>query len=74
MADAPTTDPRIYRGLRPEQADGLACIVCGTNYLTDAPKSGSVPVGRSVTNSQVFACKSPRPCAGQLGHPAGVAL
>ena len=36
------------------QADGLACVTCGTDYLMVA--APHVPVGRSVTGSQVFAC------------------
>ncbi|MGH3902327.1 MAG: hypothetical protein ACRDTA_29565 [Pseudonocardiaceae bacterium] len=36
------------------QADGLACVACGADYLrVHVPH---VPVGRSVTGSQVFAC------------------
>lgn len=37
-----------------QQADGLACVVCGADYLT--VKVARVPVGRSHTGSQVFAC------------------
>ena len=36
------------------QADGLACVVCGADYLR--VRAAHVPVGRSVTGSQVFAC------------------
>ena len=32
------------------QEDGLACVVCGQRY------GAFVPVGRSRTGSQVFAC------------------
>lgn len=39
--------------LNATQADGLACVVCGTRFPADTP---SVPVGRSATGSQVFAC------------------
>jgi hypothetical protein len=46
---------KIISGLTADQADGLACVVCGLDYL-DTPRSASVPVGRSVTGSQVFAC------------------
>ncbi|MCX9191961.1 hypothetical protein C3Y87_11140 [Carbonactinospora thermoautotrophica] len=36
------------------QRDGLACVVCGRDYLKNpVPR---VPVGRSGTSSQVFAC------------------
>jgi hypothetical protein len=45
----------IIAGLTADQADGLACVICGRDYLR-APGSASVPVGRSVTGSQVFAC------------------
>jgi hypothetical protein len=44
----------VTTGLTALQADGLACITCGTNYLTVAGRH--VPVGWSVTGSQVFAC------------------
>jgi len=41
-------------GLTPAQADGLACVVCGVDYLEhNTPRR---PVGRSHTDSQVFAC------------------
>jgi hypothetical protein len=44
----------LITGLTPVQADGLACTVCGADYLrVRVPR---VPVGRSVTGSQVFAC------------------
>jgi hypothetical protein len=44
----------ITTGLTAPQADGLACVVCGADYLRiQVPH---VPVGRSVTGSQVFAC------------------
>lgn len=36
------------------QADGLACVACGADYLR--VRVPHVPVGRSVTGSQVFAC------------------
>lgn len=35
-------------------ADGLACVVCGANFLETAVSH--VPVGHSETGSQVFAC------------------
>ena len=41
----------INPGLTALQADGLACVACGADYLRV-----HVPVGRSVTGSQVFAC------------------
>lgn len=50
---------KIVTGLTPSQADGLACVVCGVDYLrVHVPH---VPVGRSVTGSQVFACVGCRP-------------
>jgi hypothetical protein len=36
------------------QADGLACVVCGADYLR--VRAPQVPMGRSTTGSQVFAC------------------
>ncbi|PKW14291.1 hypothetical protein [Saccharopolyspora spinosa] len=44
----------IVDGLTALQADGLACVVCEVNYLY--VQVASVPVGRSKTGSQVFAC------------------
>lgn len=46
---------KIISGLTTGQADGLACVICGLDYLRTVG-SASVPVGRSVTGSQVFAC------------------
>ncbi|HEU0087975.1 MAG TPA: hypothetical protein VFQ77_10040 [Pseudonocardiaceae bacterium] len=43
----------IIAGLTPLQVDGLACIEFGADYLQI--KVPHVPVGRSVTGSQVFA-------------------
>jgi len=45
---------RRWTGLAPAQADGLTCVVCGRDFRT--PGSVAVPVGRSHTGSQVFAC------------------
>jgi excisionase family DNA binding protein len=40
--------------LTPAQADGLACVVCGVDYLEhNTPRR---PVGWSQSGSQVFAC------------------
>lgn len=73
MDRAQTTDPRLFRHLLPDQADGLACVVCRASFLVNPPRAW-VPVGRSLRDSQVFACAEPKPCAGQLGHqPAEVA-
>ncbi|GAA5115277.1 hypothetical protein [Haloechinothrix salitolerans] len=44
----------IIAGLTTVQADGLACVACGADYLQ--VRVPHVPVGRSVTGSQVFAC------------------
>lgn len=44
----------IITGLSDLQADGLACTTCGVDYL--AVPTPHVPVGRSATGSQVFAC------------------
>jgi hypothetical protein len=45
---------KIITGLSALQADGLACVACGVDYFrVHVPH---VPVGRSVTGSQVFAC------------------
>ena len=44
----------IITGLTPLQADGLACVVCEADYLR--VRVSHVPVGRSVTGSQVFTC------------------
>jgi hypothetical protein len=45
---------KIITGLTPPQADGLACVVCGADYLrVHVPHA---PVGRSITGSQVFVC------------------
>lgn len=41
-------------GLSEAQADGLACVICGANYLR--VRLAHVPVGRSATGSRVFAC------------------
>jgi hypothetical protein len=49
----------IITGLNTTQADGLACVVCGAEYLR--VRVPHVPVGRSVTGSQVFACVGCRP-------------
>ncbi|GAA3889996.1 hypothetical protein GCM10022243_63570 [Saccharothrix violaceirubra] len=42
------------------QADGRACVVCRTDFLSTSVVH--IPVGRSSTGSQVFACST---------HPAG---
>ena len=50
----PMSHDTIIAGLSPLQADGLACAACGAGYLRVCVPH--VPVGRSVTGSQVFAC------------------
>jgi hypothetical protein len=48
------------------QADGLACVICGRNFLTE-PAVGQ-PVGfAQVTGSQVFACAAT--CAARATEP-----
>lgn len=47
---------QIITKLTALQADGLACMVCGADYLHI--RVPHVPVGLSVTGSQVFACVS----------------
>ncbi|MEV6604723.1 hypothetical protein [Kutzneria sp. NPDC051319] len=44
----------VWLDLTPMQADGLACVICRTNYLVAGRPCR--PVGRSHTGSQVFAC------------------
>jgi len=44
----------ITTGLTALQANGLACVVCGADYLH--VRVPHVPLGWSVTGSQVFAC------------------
>ncbi|GGU46891.1 hypothetical protein [Lentzea flava] len=44
----------IITALTPLQADGLACVECRVDYFR--VRVPHVPVGRSVTGSQVFAC------------------
>jgi hypothetical protein len=60
---------KIVTGLTLLQADGLACVVCGADYLrVHVPH---VPVGWSGTGSQVFACVGCRP-DDQHGELGGV--
>jgi hypothetical protein len=59
----------IITGLSASQADGLACVVCGADYLrVHVPH---VPVGRPGTGSQVFACVGCR-SHGQRSEAGGV--
>ena len=48
------TAEKIITGLTPLQADGLACVACGADYLRVGV--AHAPVGWSLTGSQVFAC------------------
>jgi hypothetical protein len=59
---------QIITGLNPLQADGLACVTCGADFLR--VRVPHVPVGRSVTGSQVFCCVS---CPGGVQHAGGAA-
>jgi len=45
---------REWTHLNEAQADGRACVMC--EMPTGSRPGGSVPVGRSSTGSQVFAC------------------
>ncbi|MFR9758189.1 hypothetical protein [Streptomyces sp. TR06-5] len=45
----------LWTGLNERQADGLACVACGRDYLQSPLPH--YPVGRSATGSQVFACR-----------------
>jgi hypothetical protein len=61
---------KIITGLTPLQADGLACVVCGADYLR--VRVPHVPVGRSVTGSRVFACRGC--CPVEIQRKAGGVL
>ncbi|HWR48046.1 MAG TPA: hypothetical protein VN327_10615 [Pseudonocardiaceae bacterium] len=63
------TAEKIVTKLAPLWTDGLACVVCGAAYLR--VHVGDVPVGRSGTGSQVFACMGCLP-ADQQAEPGGV--
>ncbi|MCX5050984.1 hypothetical protein [Streptomyces sp. NBC_00474] len=57
---------RYFWHLNAVQADGLACVLCGTNFLEE--RITAVPVGRSPADeSQVFSCKA---CAGRIADDA----
>ena len=56
----------LWYDLDPAQADGLTCVICSRDFLRHpVPR---VPVGRSVTGSQVMACVGS--CAEQAVLPA----
>lgn len=59
----------ITTGLTPVQAHGLACVACGVDYLQ--VRVPHVPVGGSVTGSQVFARLG---CPEDVQHAAGGVL
>ncbi|MGH3982129.1 MAG: hypothetical protein ACRDST_05435 [Pseudonocardiaceae bacterium] len=56
---------QTWTALGSAQADGLACVVCARDYLRHPTQR--IPVGRSLTGSQVFACDGA--CA-HLAHGA----
>jgi hypothetical protein len=58
---------RIWTGLGPAQADGQACVICARSF--HARGSVAMPVGRSHTGSQVFACADK--CTSCVGAPDG---
>ncbi|WP_410670555.1 hypothetical protein [Amycolatopsis sp. cmx-4-68] len=60
MAQTRCTPEWLPANLNDAQEDGLACVICGADYLTD--NAPHVPVGRSKTGSQVFACSDGRDC------------
>lgn len=58
---------RYFWHLSTEQADGVACVVCGRNFLQNPVNSTAV--GREpATDSQVFACVEP--CAQTIAQEA----
>jgi hypothetical protein len=56
----------IFNDLNNEQADGLACVRvrCKADFRTTGIRA--VPVGESITGSQVFACADL--CAAAVGY------
>ena len=66
--DADPAAEDVDEALTPAQADGLACVVCGVDFLTATVAHR--PVGRSETGSQVFACCShdEQAATGELGE------
>jgi hypothetical protein len=59
----------VLTHLTSAQADGLTCVVCGRDYLNDPERTPHVPVGRSGTGSQIFACTPG--CAAQVAETGG---
>lgn len=45
----------VWPDLTPMHAEGLACVVCGSNYVIERHRTRT-PVGRSAAGAQVFAC------------------
>lgn len=62
-------DERIWTGLDPVAADGRACVICGSTVRE--ARGVWLPVGRSHTDSPVFACAGA--CA-QTATAPGAAL
>lgn len=63
------TAERIWTGLDAVTADGLACVFCGRSFrFRRSPVR--LPVGRSQTGSQVFACVGD--CVDRAAVPRGV--
>lgn len=56
---------QTWNDLAPAQADGLACVICARDYLRQPTQR--IPVGRSHTGSQVFACAAGCAEAGRAG-------
>ena len=57
---------QYFPDLSPEQAEGLACVICARPLLV------SLPVGRSLNGSQVFACAGV--CAQTATAPGAVLI
>ncbi|WP_405671382.1 hypothetical protein [Streptomyces sp. NBC_01530] len=58
---------RYFWHLNAAQADGMACVVCGADFLKE--RVTAVAIGRSpVDETQVFACK--QPCAIRIADDA----
>jgi hypothetical protein len=59
----------VIDGLTNAQADGLACVICGADYLR--VRLAHVPAGRSAMGSQVFACVGRCAALARAEYPAG---
>lgn len=63
----PTEAEPIFAQLTGPQADGIACVICGRDFMTDHRPAESV--GRSAaTGSQVFACE---PLCAEIARDGG---